>query len=167
MGEMLKAAVYKYESMRGGDVTAVDTLLDGSTAGYTFHQSDRPASAFPLTEEYVGSVIIFENYDASDAKNAGVNLWGYPRKGAAEFIADLSLTTATARINDSTTGLYTSKITRVNDTSDGHVKKITIRDSGNGRIAKVWFDNVGYQWLYTEVYDLTTGAKIRPMIRPF
>lgn len=169
---MLKAGIYKYVPMRAGaggngDVTAEDTLLDGSTAGHTFHESDRPNDAFKLTEEYVGSVIMFENYDTANAKNTSVNLWGYPLVGPAEFIADVSLTTATARIDDATTDLYTSKITRVNDLSDGHIKKIKITDSGNGRVAKLWFDNVGYSWLYAEVYDLTTGAKIRPMIRPW
>lgn len=167
VGEMLKAGIYKYEPMRGRDVTAEDTLLDGSTAGHTFHESDRPASAFRLTQEYVGSVIMFENYDTSDAKNSGVNLWGYPLEGAAEFIADISLTTATARIDDITTDLYTSGITLVSDLSNGHIKKIKITDSGNGRIAKLWFDNVGYAYLYAEVYDLTTGAKLKPMIRPW
>ena len=169
---MLKAAIYGYEPMRGaaggnGDVTVADALLDGSTAGRTFHASDRPVDAFKLTPEYVGSVIMFENFDTSDGKNSGVNLWAYPLEGPAEFMADLSLTTATARIDDVTTDLYTSGMTRVNDLSDGHIKKIKITDSGNGRIAKVWFDNAGYSWIYPEVYDLTVGAKIRPMIRPW
>jgi hypothetical protein len=167
MGDMLKAAIYKYVPARGGVVTAADTVLDGSTAGYTYHQSDRPASAFTLTEEHVGSVIMFENYDTSDGINSAVRIWGYPHKGPAEFIADLSLTAGTARIDDVTTNLYTDTITRVNDLSDGHIKKIKITDSGNDRVAKVWFDNVGYGHLYVEVYDLTTSAKISPMIRPW
>jgi hypothetical protein len=164
---MLKTPQYGYVPLRGADVTAEDILLDGSTAGYTYHESDRPPSAFQLTEEYNASIIMFENYDASDNKNSGVNLWGYGQTGPAEFICDLSLTAGTARINDVTTNLYTDTITRVNDLSDGHIKKIKITDSGNDRVAKVWFDNVGYKYLYVEVYDLTTGAKINPMIRPW
>ncbi len=164
---MLKSAQYKYVPLRGRDVTEVDTTLSPATANYTFHESDRPESAFVLGEEDNGSVIIFENYATADGKNSAVNLWGYAHKGPAEFIAELSLTTGTARIDDNATDLYTDTITRVNDVSDGHSKKITIRDSGNNRIAKVWFDNMGYQYIYAEVYDLTTGARIRPMIRPW
>ncbi len=96
-----------------------------------------------------------------------MNIWGYPLVGPAEFIADLSLTTGQARIDDSATDLYTDTITRVNDLSDGHIKKIKILDSGNDRISKVWFDNTGLKYLYIEVYDMTTSAIIRPLVRPW
>lgn len=171
VGDTLKTPIYKYEPLRKdsatGDVTAVDTTLSPTTANYTFHVTDRPSGAFKLNEEYNGSEIIFENYDTSAAINSAAIFWGYGRKGPAEFMGDFSLTTGTARIDDAATDLYTGTITRVNDVSDGHLKKITIRDSGNNRVAKMWFDNVGYEWIYCEVYDLTTGAKIRPMIRPW
>lgn len=167
MGTMLKTAQYGYVPMRGGDVTVADTTLSPTTAGYTFHESDRPTSIHKLGEEDNASFIIFENYDTSADINSAVNIWGYAAKGPAEFIAELSLTTGTARIDDIATDLYTDTITRVNDLSDGHIKDIEIRDSGNNRVAKVFFDNCGYKYLYTEVYDLTTNAKIRPMIRPW
>ena len=138
-----------------------------ATAGRTFHESDRPVTAFKLNDEYNASVLIFENYDTSADINSGVNIWGYGSTGPAEFIADLSLTTGLARIDDIATSLYTDTITRVNDLSDGHIKKIKILDSGNDRVSKVWFDNTGLKYLYVEVYDLTTGAKIRPLVRPW
>jgi hypothetical protein len=164
---MLKTAIYAYEPMRGKDITVADTTLSPATSKSTFHESDRPASAFKLNEEYNASVIIFENYDTTPNINSAVNIWGYGKTGPAEFIAELSLTTGAARIDDEAGDLYTDTITRVNDLSDGHIKKIKITDSGNDRVAKVWFDNVGYKYLYVEVYDLTTGAKINPMIRPW
>lgn len=169
MGNALKTSMYGYTPLRGGngDVTIADATLTPATAGVTFHESDRPADAFKLNEEYNASVIIFENYDTADNKNAGVNIWGYATTGPAEFIADLSLTTGKARIDDIATSLYTDTITRVNDLSDGHIKKIKILDSGNDRISKVWFDNTGLKYLYVEVYDLTTSAKIRSMVRPW
>jgi len=167
VGNFLKTAQYGAVPMRGGDVTIADLTLTPATANRTLHESDRPASAFELNEEYNASVIIFENYDTANNTNAGVNIWGYPVAGPAEFIADLSLTTGLARIDDSETDLYTDTITRANDLSDGHIKKIKILDSGNDRISKVWFDNTGLKYLYIEVYDLTTGAKIRPLLRPW
>jgi len=171
MGNFLKSAQYGYQPLRteggNGDVTAVDATLSPATAGRTFHESDRPSSAFCIADEFNASVIIFENYGTANNVSAGVNIWGYPTAGPAEFIADLSLTTGLARIDDGATDLYTDTITRVNDPSDGHIKKIRIVDSGNDRIAKVWFDNTGLKYLYVEVYDLTTGAKIRPLVRPW
>ena len=167
MGDALKTSQYGFIPLRGGDVTSVDAILTPATAGRTFHESDRPATAFKLGDEYNASVLIFENYDTADGVNAAVNVWGYAETGPAEFIADLSLTTGLARIDDNATDLYTDTITRVNDLSDGHIKKIKILDSGNDRISKVWFDNTGLKYLYVEIYDLTTGAKIRPLVRPW
>jgi hypothetical protein len=167
MGNALKTAQYGYTPLRGGDVTAVDTTLSPATAGSTFGEHDRPTSAYRLGEEDNGCIIIFENYDTTPNVNSAVNIWGYAVNGPAEFIAELSLTTGAARINDDGGDVYTDTITRVNDVTDGHVKKITIADSGNDRVAKVFFDDIGYRWIYPEVYDLTTGAKINPMIRPF
>jgi len=159
--------MYGYEPARGGDVTVADLTLTPATAGRTFHESDRPITVFKLNEEYNASVLIFENYDTSADINSGANVWGYGLAGPAEFMMDLSLTTGLARIDDIATDLYTDTITQVNDSSDGHIKKIKILDSGNDRIAKVWFDNTGLKYLYVEIYDLTTGAKITPMIRPW
>ncbi len=167
MGNMLKSAQYGYSPARGGDVTVADATLTPATANRTFHFSDRPPSAYKLGEEENASVLIFENSDTADGANAGVNIWGYSVNGPAEFIADLSLTTGTARIDDVATDLYTDTITRVNDLSDGHIKKIKIVDSGNDRIARVWWDNTGLKYIYVEIYDLTTNAKIRPLIRPW
>lgn len=167
MGDALKTAQYGFIPLRGGDVTVVDNVLTPAIAGRTFHESDRPESAFRLGDEYNASVIIFENYDTEESVNAAVNIYGYASVGPAEFIADLSLTTGAARIDDNDIDLYTGTITRVNDLSDGHIKKIKILDSGNDRISKVWFDNTGLKYLYVEIYDLTTGARIRPMVRPW
>lgn len=167
MGKPLTTGQFSYEPMRGGDVTVVDTVLDSSTAGFTFHESDKPASAYELNPEYNAPIIIFETKDASDNKNISINLYGYPVNGPAEFIAELSLTVGTARINDSTRSLYVDTIVRTNDVSDGHAKKITIRDSGNNRIAKVWFDGMGLRNVYSEVSDMTTGMSVNPKIRSF
>jgi len=164
---MLKTGIYGYEPLRGGDITIVDGTLSPATPSFTYHESDRPKSAFPLNEEYNGSVIIFENYDTTPDVNSAVNVWGYGKTGPAEFIAELSLTTGLARIDDESGDLYTDTITQVNDNSDGHAKKIKITDNGNDRVSKVWFDNMGYKYLYVEVYDLTTNAKIRPLVRPW
>jgi len=149
-----------------GDVTAADTALDGSTAGYTYHSSDRPAGAFRLNPEDEQVTMIFPQMDATHNLSFEIKLWGYGAgEDPAEFICDLSLTTGTARVNDITTQLYVDTITC---SSEAHISALNAADNtGNNRVAKLNVSTFGYKYLYAEVFDITPNTSVRPMIRSF
>ncbi len=153
---MLHTIQNTYVPMRVSDVTVDDTVLDSSTAGFTFAPDDKPEDSLQLGPEVNGIEIIFQGADSSDAQNFQARFYGYPINGPAEFICDVSGTIGTARGNeDSTTNLYAD--TLVID-SQQHVKSVAIKDAGgNNRISKLVFDSVGYRDIYCEFPDVTAG----------
>jgi hypothetical protein len=168
---MLHTIQGTYESMRTGDVTTDDTALDGETSGYTYHWHDKPSEAFELGQEFNSCEIIFTggyecadntaNADTTDDGNFAFNIYGYTERGPAEFLCEISGTVGTARITDSTLALYVDTLTV---SSQKHMKKLMVEDSGNNRIAKLSFDVLGYKYLYAEGYDVSYAP--RPWIRP-
>lgn len=161
-----------YEQMRSADVTTDDTVLDGSTAGYTYDWHDKPSAAKELGPEYNACEIIFpcgqdflddtNAMIATDGNNFAFSLWGYAERGPAEFLCEVSGTVGTARIEDSTSVLYTDTLTI---DSQGHLKTISVADAGgNNRVAKLAFDTCGLKYLYVCFSD--TSAAINPYIKP-
>lgn len=152
---MAKTIQNGYVAMRTSDVTTDDTQLDGETAGLTYHYTDRPSEAFGLGPESNAAEIIFPGSDVSDGNNFSAKLYGYRTGEApAEFLADISGTAGLARIADVTTALYTDTLVIA---SQGHIKTLSVADSGNDRVAKLAFDCVGFQWLYVEFYDVSAN----------
>lgn len=149
---MAKTIQNGYVPMRPADVSVDDTALDGETAGYTYHEHDRPSGAFELGEDCNAAEIVFAGSDASDGNDFNCKLYGYARSGPAEFLGDISCTIGTARINDVTTALYIDTITVA---EQGHIKTLSVSDSGNNRVAKLAFDTIGHKYLYVEFYDVS------------
>ena len=181
---MLHTIRGNYESLR--DTAAFAAGLDGSTAGSTFHFSDKPASAKWLGEEYNGCEIIFvagqksmvvsghpqsiedassglgDTTGAIDGDNFDGKLWGYTVNGPAEHICDFSAIIGTAHVDDFSTALYADTIVVTNDT---HLTTVAVTDSGNNRVAKINFDTVGLSYIYC---DITVGdADVVAYIRPY
>jgi len=164
---MLHTFQGSYEPMRSADITEgnEDTQLDGATAGYTYHWSDRPAlkEVYRLGEEANGAVIIATSPVESTADALGCfKLYGYPEGGPAEFMCDISCAAGTARINDDAEALY---VDTMNIGSQGHIKNLSVDDSGNNRVAKLSFDTTGLRYLYMEWYDISMS--VRAHIRVF
>ncbi len=152
---MAKTIQLGYEKMRVSDITTDDTQLDGETAGYTYHYTDRPIDSYSLGPEANAAEIIFPGSDVSDGNNFSAKLYGYRVNDApAEFLADISGTAGLARIADVTTALYTDTLVIA---SQGHIKTLSVADSANDRVAKLAFDCVGFQWLYVEFYDVSAN----------
>lgn len=140
------------------------TELDGVTASYTYDWHDKPSDAYRLGEEANGVIIIIANpNDATANANCYFKLYGYAEGGPSEFICDVSCTTGTARINDTADALWVDTMTVV---SQGHIKNVSIDDSGNNRVAKLSFDATGLKYLYPEHYDMSAGHA-RAYIRVF
>ena len=156
----------RQDAHKNGDVTAADTALTAETAGYTYHSSDRPAGAFRLNPEDEQVTMIFPCLDASNNKAFEMRFFGYAAgDGPAELIADVSLTTGLARINDVTTSLYVDTITV---DYEAHISAVNLADNtASDRIAKMNISTFGYAYLYAEVVDITTGMSVRPMARSF
>ena len=167
---VLLTGQYKYEVLL--DTTAINTALDGSTAGYTYDWTDKPATAAPIGPEFNGVEIFFiggqksinssgdgangDTTGTTDGTNWDGKLWGYAEGGPAEHICDISVTAGTARISDYTTALYADTITISNDT---HLTTVTATDSGNNRVCKIDFDAVGYKYIHCDITVLTSDLK--------
>jgi hypothetical protein len=147
------------------DFSSDVSLFDGSSAGATYDWNDRPnlidgsQGCKRLGGETNGVEMIFLNDEvAEDGTNASFKLWGYTENGYAEYLADISLTTGTARFGDSTVVLWADTITIAEQV---HIKNFTAKDNaGNNRIAKLQFDAAGYKYLCAELYDISSGWRI-------
>ncbi len=161
---MLKTIQMGYVPMRTADITVADTKIDPTAPGYTYHEHDRPTSAYRLGEEANAAVIIFESPIAINDSDAAIRLWGYPAAGPAEFICDASVTIGNIWVNDITTDLYADTIVIG---TQAHLKTVSVADSANGRIAKLAFDCVGYKYLYMDCSYIDANTSLRPLIRTF
>jgi len=166
---MLHTIQTGYEPLQPGPITNVIGqalgadgtvgLLDGSTTGFTYDYTVlRPETTikngYDTKPDQNGVVIRVEAYDVCNDSTLGIKLWGYTARGPAEHIADVSCVVGTANIADSTSNLHVDTMTV---TSDTHVKSVSAFDSGNDRIAKVFFDAAGYDVIYCEFEDISNA----------
>lgn len=87
-----------FEDLRNADVTAAETLYDGSTPGYTYCWSDRPGYAFKLAPQVNYMQIIFSGgrgfgqglheFSAVAGKGVAFQIDGWPPTGPMLKICD-------------------------------------------------------------------------------
>jgi hypothetical protein len=87
-----------FEQMRDGDVLTDETLIDGSTTGYTYRFEDKPSHAMQLGTEYNGAQIFFSagqgfgqglhDTSAVAGKQCNFSLYGWPSNGPGMNICD-------------------------------------------------------------------------------
>ena len=141
------------------DATADVLALDGTKAGTTLDWHDRPAitaagGCHVIGNETNGCEIIASGYqDATDAANGSFRLYGYVEGGPAEYIADISCTLGMVFINDVTTAMYVDTMTIAEQT---HLTTVTVKDTGNNRVAKLRFDVQGYRYICCRWYDVSS-----------
>ena len=89
---------------------------------------------------------------------ATVEIWGANDNGPREYITSLALTVMASSTAD--TGTATIQwVDTIVDTS-AHYSTVNIIDSGNGRPARVMFDNAGMRYLEIRVRALTGIASL-------
>lgn len=147
------------------DATVDQAALDGATAGQTIHWHDLPAEnasggrhsiqpAWSMVE-----IIAESQHDATNDSNAAFKLWGYADGGpVGEYIADISCTVGTSRIEDSASALYIDTMVIA---EEKHVNSLTVSDSGNNRVAKLTFDAAGFKWIVCKWYDVSGVYRTR------
>jgi hypothetical protein len=170
---------FGFEPMRSGDVTGADTLLDGSTTGYTYKNTDRPSYAFKLGPEYNYAQIFFSagkgfgegvhEFSAVSEKDCAFALWGYASNFPAVKICDGTVTTGESRIFDVSAGHDASEcIACCSITVATHPHPTTINvndvDSTNG-LAHLTLDCLGYEYLVMQFPDVS--FPVNAWIRPF
>lgn len=144
-----------YVPIRLRDVAEDEPELDGVTDGLTFDEHDRPVEAKSFGEDGNAMFMYFTGTDSTaNADVFSAKIYTYATSGPAEFVADISGTAGTARINDSASDLF---IDTINISSQDYFKNVSVIDSGNNRIAKLAFDFVGNKYLYIEFYDVSNG----------
>ncbi len=152
---MSKTIQNGYEPIRVGDITVDEAELDGVTESLTFDEHDRPSTVKSVGEDANAMAVYFTGSDSTaDTDVFSAKLYGYARSGPAEFIADISGTAGTARINDVATNLF---VDTINISSQNFLKNVSVIDSDNNRIAKLAFDFVGLKYIYVEFYDVSNG----------
>ena len=176
---MLKTFRGGFEMVRSGDVTAAETLIDGSTSGYMYCFSDKPSHAIKLGDEYNGVQIFF-----SAGKGFGEGLHEFsavPEKECAFQIDGWASNAPAMKICDGSVQVGESRIFPVNDGHDAseslvccsialddepHPASISVHnvDSTNG-IASLTFDTAGLEWLSVTFSDVS--APINAHIRPY
>lgn len=136
-----------YEKMRTADVTADDTGLDGETVGQ-YYTDITSRDIYEFGPETNGAEIMFTG-EAVDGDKFGCQIWGITYDGLGEFICEITGAAGTGVADitnaDNTDRLFVDTITI---DSEGHVKDVTVADSGNNRYAKIGFDTLGYRGAY-------------------
>jgi len=144
-----------------GDMTQ---LLDGSSLGYTYQNDDKPSIATEIDPAANGIELIFKGKDVTENSDFGINIWGYRVNGPAEKICEISGIFGTARYEDGSsfggdvdTARYWADTLGI--TSDIHLTTVSVADSGNNRIAKLKFDDIGYRDLVGEFFDISGAGE--------
>ena len=145
-----------YEKLRLTDVT----LDDATLACY----SVAPSTAHKMDGVFNGIEIYWQG-DGTDGSTMACELWGYASNGPAELIADISGLSGTMKFGaDTTIEVFVDTLV-----VDGyHVEGIRTKDIGNNRIAKMTFDAVGYDKIYTRYYhvgDVTEMDRVNAYVR--
>lgn len=138
-----------YESLRTA-VIADDTPLDGTTTGYTYQFSDKPATAKGVETTHNRVEIIIYGIDANtaDGNDATVNfkIWAWRERGPARLVYSGTATLGTAKA--SSTEYYTDTIS---GTSYWITSVEVIDADGSNRAASLAFDLQGHKYLHFEV----------------
>lgn len=145
------------------DFSSDVSLFDGSSPGATYDWNDLPnlidgsQGTKRLGEEVNAVELIFLNDEvAEDGTNGALKLYGTAKNGYIEYLADISLTTGTARFGDSTTVLWADT---VNIGDQVHIKNLVNKSTTNG-IGRLTFDVAGYEYLTAELYDISSGWRV-------
>jgi hypothetical protein len=134
-------------------VTADDTALDGTTAGYTFQFADKPAEAISLNPEDNEGEIYFYGTDAADEDITGYKVYTWKENGPARLWCNGAVTLGAAL--KSAGVFYADTITVTDGTAD-----CNSFDNGNDRVATLYLNSLkGCRWLYVE-FDVNTVASI-------
>lgn len=165
-----------YESMRSGDVTADEDLIDPTGSDRSKWLSEFTHNdVYELGEEANGVEIIGWG-EADDTDYVDFELWGaafsaFKGKTIAEFLCEVSAQ-AGAAVADITSSGSTSRLffDTMSITSEGHVKAAAVDDSGNNRFAKLSLDTTGLKFLFvqfTNVGDTTEVHRANLWLRKF
>jgi hypothetical protein len=144
-----------WNPLRKGDVSTVDTFLDGVTSGLTYNWGDKPEiiSAGP---EAGALTVRFEGRGSNNDQFA-FRLWAYPENGPAEYICEGSCTLGTAIIDSDTSTRHVDTI-NISDYENWYNIPAVIDGSGSNRIAKIATDRCGYKYVYCEISGVGNGA---------
>ena len=153
---------------------AVDaTLLATGTSG--FNMLTKPDGAVDISSLDINRLEIIAAIQGADGETAVVNLYaGRSNKGPARLLATLTWTGGTQEITyDPESGVAQGTADGTTNTMDRYCDTVAITenaglvgvnlgiDQGNDRIASVWFDPWGNNWLYAEVETLTDPEAIK------
>ena len=170
-----------FEQMRQSDVTTADTLVDGSTPGYTWCFTDKPSHARQLGIEYNGCQIFFTGgkavgdgtceWDVTADGRATANIIGYPSNGPGFEICDVSILVGENRAYPVTNeGVDASEsvacCSLVLDSTVKHPTNITISNADDTQgIANLTMDTVGMEWIAVQYSSVC--FPVNAMIRPY
>ena len=168
-----------FEAMRSADVTEADTIIDGSTSGYTWCFSDKPSHARQLGIEYNGAQIFFtggksygegiSEWDVTQDGRATAKIIGYPSNGPGFEICDVSILVGENRAYPTVEGIDASEsvacCSLVLDSTVKHPTNITISNADDTQgIANLTMDTVGMEWIAVQYSSVCfpVNAHIRP-----
>lgn len=134
-------------------VTADDTALAASTAGYTFAFADKPAAAVKVPSTWNSVDVYFYGTDA-DNETVNYKLYGYKTNGPALLLTSGAATLGLA-ITGAATTFYADTITE----TDVHAVS-AVTDSAADRVCVLHVTSVrGLQWLYCEI-DVPASTQV-------
>ena len=181
---MLHTIQNTYVAGRTAEVTADDTLIDGTSMMTTDFTS---RDVLELGEDVNGVQVTFIAECATATPDTfACNIWGAAKAGfgqakdatatshptCPEFICDITGAGRDGYYTDTTVRLFLNDISVINQR---HGKTVTVQPGDltlTPSPSKVLFDTVGYDWLYFEFYTVGTGAsnevdRIMPYVRGF
>jgi len=144
-------------------VTTNDTLLDGTTAGATFAESDRPSHAKEIDND-TDYLEVYVTGTAAANKTFTLTLWGYGVTGPARRMASVAGVLGAAVTG--TSQFYADTLT----VTDKNLVAVTEKDTATDHVCKLVVPCLGYKYIAAQVTDLGGAggaASITVMARPY
>jgi len=141
-----------FETVRNA-VTTDDTLLDGTTAGATYKNADKPSHAFQLDQDTEYLELIVQGKAAND-KTFTLTLFGYAENGPACRMASVAGALGTA-VTGNTNEFFADTMT----VTDDNLVAVTEKDTADNAVCKLLVPTVGYKYIAVFVTDLGGAAE--------
>lgn len=171
MGGMLKTFQGCYEKIadcsHAGTFAGANSFIDGTLLiddTYTNMRLYMPPKAKQIDPLANGMELVFKVADGTNNAQFGCIIWGYSADSTtwqtigAERIADISGVLGNVPSAKDATSGFADTVTIL---SQSHLTTVTALNDAT-RLAKLAFDNVGYKYIWTEFYEVTTATGVSP-----